>query len=223
MKVKIFSAAIICFSLVALCFSQTPDYPKEIRGYKVERAAVELKSRDNQKVAKPTQNTATSNTTSSTASSVPSPPSTAGTTPVADPSVDQLITFGTPSLAGVTPLGITLNMPVVVAPITQSGHVDFLVFEDMTVNKHSVEVEEYRRGFDLPTKKPLTLREPLQFYISLPTAALAAIDEGVSSDETWPVTGRIYVCGKYRKFVFSFKRCVPVELNLTMKNPLRRN
>jgi hypothetical protein len=143
--------------------------------------------------------------------------------PPADPSVDQLITFGTPSLARVTPLGITLNMPVVVAPITQSGHVDFLLFEDMTVNNYSVEIEEYRRGFDLPTKKPLTLREPLRFYISLPTAALAAMDEGVSSMETWPVTGRIYVCGKYRKFVFSFKRCVPVELNLTMKNPLRRN
>jgi hypothetical protein len=30
--------------------------------------------------------------------------------------------------------------------------VDFLLFEDMTVNNHSVEIEEYRRGFDLPTK-----------------------------------------------------------------------
>jgi hypothetical protein len=137
--------------------------------------------------------------------------------------VDQLITFGAPSLARLTPLGITLAMPVVVAPVAQSGHVDFLLFEDMNVNDYSVEIEEYRRSFDLPTKKPLTLREPLRFYISLPTAALAAIDEGVSSKETWPVTGRVYVCGKYKKFVFSFKRCVPVELNLTMKNPLRRN
>ena len=113
-------------------------------------------------------------------------------------------------------------MPVVVAPIKQSGHVDFLLFEDMTVNEHAIEIDEYHRGFDLPTKKPLTLREPLRFFISLPTAALAAIGEGINSKETWPVTGRVYVCGKYRKFVFSFKRCVPVELNLTMSNPLRR-
>lgn len=219
MKPKIFSAAIICFSLVALCFSQTRDYPKEIRGYKVERTAVELKSRENQKVAKSTQRTAINN--SSTASTATLPPPTAAATP-AEPNVDQLITFATPALARVTPLGITLNMPVVVAPIKQSGHVDFLLFEDMTVNQHSIEIEEYRRGFDLPTKKPLTLREPLRFFISLPTAAVAAIDEGVNSKEMWPVTGRVYVCGKYKKFVFSFKRCVPVDLNATMKNPLRR-
>ena len=121
-----------------------------------------------------------------------------------------------------TPLGITLNVPVVVAPIRQSGHADFLLFEDMIVNEHSIEIEEYRRGFDLPTQKPLTLHEPLRFFISLPTATLAAIGEGINSKETWPLTGRVYVCGKYKKFVFSFKRCVPVELNLTMQNPLRR-
>lgn len=92
----------------------------------------------------------------------------------------------------------------------------------MVVNNHSIEINEYRRGFDLPTKKPLTLREPLRIFISLSTAALTALEEGINSKETWPVTGRVYVCGKYKKFVFSFKRCVPVELNVTMNNPLRR-
>lgn len=222
MKAKIFSP-IICFSFVVVCLSQTRDYPKEIRGYKVERAAVELKSRDDRKVTNSTPKTATSGDNSSAPSAATLPTPTPGATPAADPGVDQLITFGAPSLARVTPLGITLNMPMVVAPIKQSGHVDFLVFEDMTVNEHSIEIDEYRRGFDLPTKKPLTLREPLRFFISLPTAALAAIGEGINSKETWPVTGRVYVCGKYKKFVFSFKRCVPIELNLTMKNPLRSN
>ena len=223
MKAETFLAAIICFFLVALCFSQAREYPKEIRGYKVERAAVELKARETKKVPKTTPQTPRSNddpSAANTASNLPAP--TAAATPNPDPSVDQLITFGAPSLARMTPLGVTLNMPVVIAPIKQSGHVDFLLFEDMTVNTYSVEIEEYRRGFDLPTKKPLTLREPLQFFISLPTAALAAVDEGISSKETWPVTGRVYVCGKYKKFLLSFKRCVPVELNLTMKNPLRR-
>ena len=223
MKVKTFAAAIIPFFLVVLCFSQSHEYPKEIRGYKVERAAIELKSRESEKRAKSTNKSAASSNnsvTATTAGTLPTP--TPAVTPGSDSTVDQLITFDAPSLARVTPLGITLNMPVVVAPIKQSGHVDFLLFEDMTVNNHSVEIEEYRRGFDLPTKKPLTLREPLRFFISLPTATLAAISEGLNSQETWPVTGRVYVCGKYKKFVLSFKRCVPVELNLTMKNPLRR-
>jgi hypothetical protein len=66
----------------------------------------------------------------------------------------------------------------------------------------------------------LTLREPLRFFISTPVAALAAVDEWNNSKETWPVTGRVYVCGKFKKFLFTFKRCVPVELELAMKNPL---
>ena len=223
MKVKTFAAAMLsCFS-VGLCFSQSPQYPKEIRGYKVERAAVELKARESEKREKSTDKFGASSSNSTTATTTGTvPPHAAGSTPVSDSNVDQLITFDAPSLARMTPLGITLNVPVVIAPITQSGHVDFLLFEDMTVNNHPVEIEEYRRGFDLPTKKPLRLREPLRFFISLPTATLATIGEGINSQETWPVTGRVYVCGKYKKFVFSFKRCIPVELNLTMKNPLRR-
>ena len=141
--------------------------------------------------------------------------------PTTDAQVDQLITFGSPSLARVTPLGITFHVPVVVAPIKQGGKVDFLLFEDMMVNDHSIEIDEYHRAFELPTKKPLTLREPLRFFIYTPVAALAAVGEWSNSKETWPVTGRVYVCGKYKKFLLSFKRCVPVELNLTIKNPLR--
>lgn len=222
MKAKTLLIATICFFIGGLCVAQSREYPREIRGYKVERAAVELKSKEDQKASKQANQKTTSrnDSTPSPASSLPSQSPTP--TPVPTSSVDQLITFGTPSLARVTPLGITFEVPVVVAPITQSGHVDFLLFEDMVVNNHSIEINEYRRGFDLPTKKPLTLREPLRIFISLSTAALTALEEGINSKETWPVTGRVYVCGKYKKFVFSFKRCVPVELNVTMNNPLRR-
>ncbi|HXT62714.1 MAG TPA: hypothetical protein VN696_06725 [Pyrinomonadaceae bacterium] len=219
MKVRTFLPAIFGLFVAALCFSQARDYPKEIHGYKVERAAVELRQ-ESQKTSKPPDKTTTddnSATRTGTTSTTPTPTAT----PV--PDVDQLITFGAPALARMTPLGITFDVPVVVAPIKQSGHVDFLLFEDMTVNNHSIEIDEYRRGFDLPTKKPLTLRQPLRFFISLSTAALTAIDEGINSQATWPVTGRVYVCGKYKRLVFSFKRCVPVELNVTMKNPLRRD
>jgi hypothetical protein len=91
----------------------------------------------------------------------------------------------------------------------------------MVFNGTSVEIDEYHRSFDLPNKQPLTLREPLSLYIYLPSAVFATIDEWSDSKETWPVTGRVYVFGKFKKSLFSFKRCVPVELNLTMRNPLR--
>ena len=144
-----------------------------------------------------------------------------------DADVDALIKLGKPQLARITPLGITFEVPIVVAPVKQSGHIDFLLFEDMVVNGTSVEIDEYHRAFDLPNKQPLTLREPLRFYIYLPNAVLAGIDEWTNSKETWPVTGRIYVFGKFKKSILgistSFKRCVPVELNVTMRNPLRAN
>jgi hypothetical protein len=172
--------------------TQTRTYPDKIRGYKVERTVVEIK--------KPNGQTNDANT---------------------DADVDSLITLGDPKVARVTPLGITFEVPIVVAAVKQSGHVEFLVFEDMTVNGRSVGIDEYQHEFDLPNKKPATLKSPLRIYIHLPNALLAALGEWTESKETWPVTGRVYVFGKFKKSIFSFKRVVPVELNMTMKNPLK--
>jgi hypothetical protein len=188
-------ALLVAFAASTIGRAQPSSYPKEIRGYKVQRAAVEMKSKR--------------------------APDKRNDQQQASDDVDQLITFSAPELARVTPLGITFDVPVIVAPVKQSGHVHFLLFEDMTVNGHSVEISEYAHAFDLPNKQPLTLRDPLRFYIYSTTAVLAAADEWSNSKERWPVTGRVYVCGKFKKSIFSFKRCVPVELNLTMRNPLR--
>ena len=187
-----------------------PTYPKEVRGYKVERTVVEIK--------KPETKSGTDKNQSGNDGSNQTENSTAP-----DSDVDSLIQLGKPQVARVTPLGITFEVPIVVAAIKQSGHVDFLLFEDMVVNGTSVDIDEYHHSFDLPNKQPLTLREPLRFYIYLPNALLAALGDWSDSKETWPVTGRVYVCGKFKKGLFSFKRCVPVELSLTMRNPLRRN
>jgi len=174
--------------------AQTRTYPDKIRGYKVERTVVELK--------KPEKSSQSDGTNS-------------------DPEVDSLITLGDPKVAHATPLGITFEVPIVVAPVKQSGHVDFLVFEDMNVNGRTVDIDEYQHTFDLPNKAPATLTSPLRVYIYLPSALIAAIGEWTESKETWPVTGRVYVFGKFKKGIFTFKRVVPVELNLTMRNPLK--
>jgi hypothetical protein len=193
---------------------QTRKYPDKIRGYKVERTVVEVK--------KTKSNNSNSSTRPRTVNEIDKPNDGAAND---DADVDQLIRFGQPQLARVTPLGITFEVPIVVAPVKQSGHVDFLVFEDMVINGRSVDIDEYQRSFDLPNKEPLTLRAPLQIYIYLPSALLAAIGEWTDSQEIWPVTGRVYVFGKFKKSVLgisaSFKRCVPVELDLKMRNPLR--
>ena len=181
----------------------TRNYPKEIRGYKVERTVVEVK--------KPETETRNSGNKGREPNSEPN----------AEADVDELIKLGKPQLARVTPLGITFEVPVIVSPVKQSGHVDFLVFEDMVVNGASVNIDEYQREFDLPNKQPLTLREPLHFYIYLPGALMAALGDWSDSKETWPVTGRVYIFGRFKKSLLHFKRVVPVELNVTMRNPLK--
>jgi hypothetical protein len=180
--------------------AQTRAYPDKIRGYKVERTVVEVKHT--------ASNAAKNNGDDSQ---------------TADPSVDQLISLGKPTLARVTPLGITFEVPMVVAPVTQSGKVEFLVFEDIEINGHSVNISDYENKFSLPNSKPLTLNHPLRIYIYLSSAFLAAIGEWTDSQDTWPVKGRVYVFGKFKKGLFSFKRCVPVELDVTMRNPLKEN
>ena len=191
---------------------QTRTYPKEIRGYKVERTVVEVKKPEakNGQTGKDQRQRGDNNSDGQTDAE-----------PTSEAGVDELIKLGKPQLARVTPLGITFEVPIVVSAVKQSGHVDFLVFEDMVVNGTSVDIAEYHRAFDLPHKQPLTLHEPLRFYIYLPSALLAALGDWSDTKETWPVTGRVYVFGKFKKSVFSFKRVVPVELNLSMRNPLR--
>jgi hypothetical protein len=181
-------ALLILVAVPSTPLAQSVGYPKEIRGYKVERAAVELKETK--------QKNAQQNTT------------------------PQLIKFGSPHVAAITPLGITLEIPVVVSPVKQKGHVDFLVFEKMKVNDTSVEIDEYHRAFDLPNKKPLTLKEPLRFYVYLPNAIMVAMDDLTNTAKEWPITGIVYVFGKFNRSVFRFKRVIPVEINLTTPNPL---
>jgi hypothetical protein len=210
--VNLICLLLLLFITGSNALSQTRSYPKEIRGYKIERTAIEIKkpeSKDGKPgKSQPNQNASRNNgqTEEQNAS---------------ESDVDALIQFGQPQLARVTPLGITFKVPIVVAPVAQKGRVDFLLFEDMVVNGTSVEIAEYHRAFDLPNKQPATLGDPLSFYIYLPSAVLAAIGDWSDSKEMWPVTGRVYVFGKFKKALFSFKRCVPVELNLTMRNPLK--
>ena len=194
--------ALFLMSMPMLASGQSHTYPDNIHGYKVERTVVEIKKPENKNQAND------------------------GEAGSSDSDVDQLITFGQPSIARATPLGMTFEVPMVVAPVKQSGKVDFLVFEDMEINGHSVQIDEYKHSFGLPDKKSLTLRDPLRIYIYLPSAILAALGDWTDSKDTWPVTGRVYVFGKFKKKILgistSFKRVVPVELNLTMRNPLKQ-
>jgi len=200
---------VLLSTFVALAQQQNDDttrpMPKEVRGYKVHRAQVEMKRPDESSKKKQDEKSEKENFERDEY----------------DETEPLLVRLGEPQLVGVTPLGITFDVPVIIAPVTHQGDVDLLVFEDMKVNETSVTLDDYDHPFKLPNKEPLTLVPSVRIFVSTPEAVLRTIDEVFNSKEVWPVTGRIYVCGNFKKFLFTFKRAVPIELQTSIKNPLR--
>lgn len=207
-RAAIIAALALLILLAPASFAQQPDaktetkvkpggrvYPDKIRGYKVEQAKVEIKK---------------------------SPDAKEGDNSSAlSPERDALIHFGEARIVSSTPLGITLEVPVTISAVKQGGHVDFLSFEDMVVNGTPVTIKDYEHRFNLPNNQPVMLAEPVSLFISTANALLGALGEWSKPKETWPVTGRVYVFGRFRKFFFAFKRVVPVELSLSLPNPLK--
>jgi len=179
--------------------------PKEVRGYKIHRAQVEMKKPGESKQKKSDKKSEKEKFARDEY----------------DETEPLLVRLGEAELVGVTPLGVTLDVPVIIAPVNHQGDVDLLVFEDMRVNGTPVSLDDYVHPFKLPNKEPLTLAPSMRIFVSTPQAVLRTIDDVFNSKEVWPVTGRIYVCGNFKKFMFTFKRAVPVELQTSIKNPLR--
>lgn len=176
--------------------------PKEVQGYKVHRAKVEPR------------NSTTSERKQSNSGST-------NEDDEYDESEPILIRLGEPTLVSVSPLGVTFDVPVILAAVKQQGEVERLVFEDMRVNDIPVNLDDYDHQFKLPNKEPLILAPPIRIFVSTPQAVLRTIDEIFFSREVWPVMGRIYVCGRFKKFLVKFKRAVPVEVQTSIRNPSR--
>jgi hypothetical protein len=191
LSVSVLSGARICEAQTGQGGATQREYPKEIRGYKLERVTIE-----------------------------PKRPEKGG---AGDGSNDAIITFGAARVVNVSPLGVTLEIPIVVAPVKRKGRIDFLSFYDMTINGTRVEVDDYNESFDLPTEQALTLRRPITIFVATPNALVGAAQDLARPKESWPVTGVVYVFGEFKKWIFTGKRVVPVELDLQMRNPLRRD
>jgi hypothetical protein len=136
---------------------------------------------------------------------------------------DVVVKIGSPRLVRVTPLGVTFELPLLVNPVKQGGRVDFLRFEEVQVNETAVDIDDYLLSFDLPNKKPSLLKKPVRIFVSTPGALANVVSNIWRAPETWPVKGRVYVFGRFKKFLFKFKRVVPVEFDLTIPNPLKLN
>lgn len=136
---------------------------------------------------------------------------------------EAFVKVGEPVLTDVSLIGITFELSAELESIAQSGTVDFLTFHDFRVNDLKVEIEEYKNPFSFKKNEKIVLPKPARIFISAPQTLRGAYSEIKDSREEWTVTGRVFVFGRFKKFGFSFKRVVPVEINLKIKNPLRQN
>lgn len=187
--------ALSAFSVPA--FSQK--LPDKIRGYKVYQAKIAVKTAGGE-VAK--------------VSSEPSRPKSAA---------EAFVKIGEPELVDVSLAGITFEISGEIDSPEQSGKIDFLMFRDFRINGLAVEIEEYTESFEFKKNEPARLPKPARIFLGSTETLRAAWRESKDSSDEWQITGRVFVFGKFKKFGLSFKRVVPVDVNLKIKNPLRAN
>lgn len=130
------------------------------------------------------------------------------------------VKVGEPELVEVSLSGVTFELSAEISGLEQSGTVDFLTFHDFRVNDLAVEIEDYTESFEFKKNQIVKLPKPARITLGASQALRAALRESRESKPEWQVTGRVFVFGRFKKFGFSFKRVVPVEVNIKIKNPL---
>ncbi|MET0752824.1 MAG: hypothetical protein ABWZ66_05605 [Pyrinomonadaceae bacterium] len=136
---------------------------------------------------------------------------------------EAYITVTEPTVEDVSLTGVTMEASAEISAVEQSGKVDFLTFKDFRVNGLKVDIEEYQNSFSFEKNKPIKLPRPIKVFVGTGQSLLGAIGEMRDPKEEWTVTGTVFVFGKFKKMGFNFKRVIPVEINIKIKNPLKNN
>lgn len=134
---------------------------------------------------------------------------------------DAHIKLTDPKLADIGLHGATIEIGASITSTKQSGKVDLVTFKDIFVNGFKVDVEDYKHAFAFKKGESTALPKPARITLKTSSLPRAAYNELVNSQKELSVTGTAFVFGKFKKMGFSFKRVVPVKLDLKVKNPLR--
>ena len=126
-----------------------------------------------------------------------------------------------PELIDTSLTGLTFEISGEIDPLEHKGKVDFLMFRNFKVNGLDVEIEEYRNSFEFKKNEAIRLPVPVKIFLGTNQALKGALGEFRDSKEEWTVTGTVFVFGRFKKWGFSAKRVVPVEVSVKIKNPLR--
>jgi hypothetical protein len=133
---------------------------------------------------------------------------------------DANIVVSEPRILELGMTGVKFELTAEVVGTSISGDVDRITFKDLSVNGLAIEAEDYSEPFKL--RKGETVRPPRPFRGSVNTTTLvrAAFREMSSPDAEWRVTGTVFVFGRFKKMGFTFKRVIPVPVDVVIRNPL---
>lgn len=135
---------------------------------------------------------------------------------------EAFVKVGEPEIVDVSLTGVTLELSAEIDAPGQSGSVDFLTFKDFRVNGLAVDVEEYQESFEINKNQTVTLPKPIKIFVGSGQTLRGAVNELKDSKDEWTVTGTVFVFGRFKKSFLKFKRVVPVEVNIKIKNPLKK-
>lgn len=139
---------------------------------------------------------------------------------ISNTKADAAVTILDPLVTNINLSGAAVEVGAEITAINQSGSVDFMTCHDLRVNGIAIEIEEYAHPFKFKEGEKITLPTPAKISINLGNIAKAAYKELADPKKDWAVTGTVFVFGKFKRFGFSFKRVIPVKIDLTMRNPL---
>lgn len=116
--------------------------------------------------------------------------------------------------------GMTVDVDAEILSRKQGGKIDFVTFRDFKINGIPVEIEEYTHPFALKKGEPFLLPRSARIHVKTARVPFASIRSLREDSRGLDVTGTLFVFGKFKKFGFTFKRVVPVRVDMKMANPL---
>lgn len=128
-----------------------------------------------------------------------------------------------PVLEDVSVSGITFTINAEITSLEQSGTIDLISFNDFEIDGIPVSIDDLTEKFTFKKNEAAKLPKPAKVKLSSIGVIRSAWKELNDSKEKWLITGRIFVFGKFRRFGFSFKRVVPVDVKIEIDNPLLKD
>lgn len=132
------------------------------------------------------------------------------------------IKFGEPKLIDASLSGVSFEVTVEASPLPVTGTIDFFTFENFHVNGIPVEIEKFDGPVPFKKGVPFVLPRPVKLFMSSGGVLEVAWNQLKNKQDKWLVTGRMLAFGSFHKMGLTFKRVVPIDVSVLIKNPLPR-